>query len=138
MYLLADQMVLYYGFAHRSIKWWKCVFFHILDTCIVNANILYNATSVKLEFRRAVAEGLLCNYEAAKVRHRAQDPQLPLCLKEQAFPEPIPDNSRPDCQVCSNKAAGRRGQTSYRCKLCNTPLCLYLCFEKYHTLLNYK
>ena len=63
-------MVLYYGFAHRSIKWWKRVFFHILDTCIVNAHILYNATSVKkltqLEFRRAVAEGLLCNYEAAK------------------------------------------------------------------------
>ena len=135
-------MVFYYGFAHRSIKWWKRVFFHILDTCIVNAHIQYNATSVKkltqLEFRRAVAEGLLGNYEAAKVPHRAQDPQLPLRLKEQAFPEPIPDNSRPDCHVCSNRAAGRRRQTSYHYKLCKNPLCLYPCFEKYHTLLNYK
>ena len=142
LHFLADQMVLYYGFVHRSIKWWKRVFFHILDTCIVNAHILYNATSEKkltqLEFRRAVAEGLLCNYEAAKVRHRAQDPHLPLRLKERAFPEPIPDNSRPDCHVCSNRAAGHRCQTSYRCKLCKTPLCLYPCFEKYHTLLNYK
>ena len=68
---LADQMVLYYGFAHHSIKWWKCIFFHILDTCIVNAHIPYNASSSKkqLEFRRAVAEGLLADYEAAKVRH---------------------------------------------------------------------
>lgn len=41
----ADQMVLYYGFAHRSIKWWKRVFFHLLDTAIVNAHILYNASS---------------------------------------------------------------------------------------------
>ena len=34
----ADQMILYYGFAHCSIKWWKRVFFHILDTAIVNAH----------------------------------------------------------------------------------------------------
>ena len=84
------------------------------------------------------ADELLCDYEAAKIRHRAQDPHLPLRLKEWAFPEPIPDNSRPDCHVCSNRAAGRRCQTSYRCKLCKTPLCLYPCFEKYHTLLNYR
>ena len=78
----ADQMVLYYGFAHRSIKWWKRFFPHILDTAIVNAHILYNASSDKkltqLEFRRAVAVGLLEGYESSKVRHRAQDPSLPL------------------------------------------------------------
>ena len=134
-------MVLYYGFAHRSIKWWKRVFFHILDTCIVNARILYNASSdsklTQLEFRRAVAEGLLANYEVTKVRHRGQDPELPLRLKERAFPEPVP-SGRPDCQVCSNRAEGHRRQTQYRCKLCKTPLCLYPCFERYHTLINYK
>ena len=47
-------MVLYYGFAHRSIKWWKRVFFHLLDMAIVNAHILYNASSeakmTQLEF----------------------------------------------------------------------------------------
>ena len=34
------------GFAHRSIKWWKRVFFHVLDTAIVNAHILYKTVSV--------------------------------------------------------------------------------------------
>ena len=81
----ADQMVLYYGFAHRSIKWWKRVFFHFLDTALVNAHILYNASSddklTQLQFRTAVAEGLLEGYEASKVRRRAQDPSLPLRLK---------------------------------------------------------
>ena len=38
-------MVLYYGFAPRSIKWWKRVFFHFLDTAIVSAHILYYAGS---------------------------------------------------------------------------------------------
>ena len=78
----ADQMVLYYGFAHRSVKWRKRVFFHILDTAIVNAHIIYNACSdvklTQLEFRRAVAEGLLSVYEVAKARRHSQDPQLPV------------------------------------------------------------
>ena len=88
---LADQMVLYYGFAHRSIKWWKRVFFHILDTAIVNAHVLFTASSdrklTQLEFRQEVAEGLLEGYEAAKVRRRAQDPNLPLRLKGRPFPD---------------------------------------------------
>ena len=54
------------------------MFFHIIDTAIVNAHILYNATSdiklTQLDFRRAVAEGLLDGYEAAKARRRSQDP----------------------------------------------------------------
>ena len=135
-------MVLYYGFAHRSIKWWKRVFFHILDTAIVNAHILFTASSdtklTQLEFRRAVAEGLLEGYESAKVCRRAQDPNLPLRLKGRPFPEPVPDGGRPDCHVCSDRAAGHRRQTQYRCKECKTPLRLYPCFEKYHTLINYK
>ena len=116
---LADQMVLYYGLAHRSIKWRKQSFFHILDTCIVNAHILYNASSSKkqLEFRRAVAEGLLADYEAAKVRHRTQDPHLPRRLKEWVFPELIPVNSRPDCHVCSRSQAPT---VTRSCMLCQT------------------
>ena len=102
---LADQMVLYYGFAHCSVKWWKRVFFHILDTCIVNAHMQCLAGNSQLEFRRAVAEWLLADYEAAKVRHRAQDPHLPHRLKEWAFPEPFTENSWSDCHVCSRSQA---------------------------------
>ena len=114
-------MVLYYGFAHWSIKWWKRVFFHLLDMAIVNAHILYNASSevklTQLEIRRAVAEGLLDGYEGTKLRRRSQDPSLPLRLKERPFPEPVPDGGRPDCKVCSNRAAGQRHQTKYCCNV---------------------
>ena len=117
------------------------MFFHILDTAIVNAHILYNACTdnklTQLEFRRALAEGLLNGYETAKARRRVQDDHLPLRLKERPFLEPTPDGSRPDCHVCSNRASGHRHQTRYQCKICKTPLCIYPCFEKYHTLINY-
>ncbi len=39
---MSDQYVLYYEYAHRNNKWWKRVFFHLLDLCIVNSHILYN------------------------------------------------------------------------------------------------
>ena len=57
-----DQMVLYYGFAHKSMKWWKRFFFHVFDLCLVNAHILYQACGNKLtqmEFRTSVAESLV-------------------------------------------------------------------------------
>ena len=41
----SDQLVLYYGFAHRRVKWWERAFFHLMDLCLVNAHILYNNPS---------------------------------------------------------------------------------------------
>ena len=133
--------MLYYGFSHRSVKWWKRVFFHLVDVCVVNAHILYNiathSSMTQLEFRIAVAQGLLEGYERLRPRHHEPAPEIPLRLTERAFPEPIPGGKRADCKVCSNRAAGQRHQSMYRCKLCHTPLCIYPCFEKYHTLKDY-
>ena len=36
-----DQLLSYYGFAHRTRKWWRRVFFFLLDTAVVNSYILY-------------------------------------------------------------------------------------------------
>ena len=36
----SDQLVLYYGFAHRRVKWWERAFFHLMDLCLVNAHII--------------------------------------------------------------------------------------------------
>ena len=38
---IADQLVTYYGFSHCCRKWWKRVFFHLLEVCMVNAYIMY-------------------------------------------------------------------------------------------------
>ena len=34
---VSDQLITYYGFPHFSQKWWKRVFYHLLDTTLVNS-----------------------------------------------------------------------------------------------------
>ena len=143
LYLTGDQMIMYYGFSHRSVKWWKRVFFHLLDVALVNSYILYktaNASSkmTQLNFRLSVAKSLVEGLQHPHHRHHPPAPELPIRLTERAFPEPIPGAKRADCKVCSVRGAGQRHQTGYRCKLCHAPLCLYPCFERYHTLKDYK
>ena len=59
----SDQMLLYYGFSNRTIKWWRRAFFHLLDLSIVNAYILYkqhvNARCSHEQFRVELAKLLL-------------------------------------------------------------------------------
>ena len=135
-------MILYYGFAHRSVKWWKRVFFHMLDLALVNAHILSLESGNKhtqLEFRLSVAKGLLEGFESQRGHRIFRTPELPLRLTEtRPFLEPTPKGTRPDCRVCSNRGAGKRHQTGYQCKGCKTPLCPYPCMERYHTLKDYK
>ena len=135
-------MVIYYGFSHKSVKWWKRVVCHMLDLSLVNAHILYQASGNKmtqLEFRQAVAKSLLEGFERQRGHRTPRAPELPLKLTEtRPFLEPTPQGTRPDCRVCSNRGAGEHHQTGYRCKGCKTPLCPYPCMERYHTLKEYK
>ena len=41
----SDQLLSYYGFSHRTVKWWRRAFYHLLDEANVNAYILYAASS---------------------------------------------------------------------------------------------
>ena len=37
----SDQLLSYYPFTHRTLKWWKRAFFHLLELAMVNAYIMY-------------------------------------------------------------------------------------------------
>jgi hypothetical protein len=41
----SDQLLSYYGFSHRRVKWWKRAAFHLLDMAVVNAYILYSTST---------------------------------------------------------------------------------------------
>ena len=61
-------------------------------------------------------------------------------LTERAFPEPIPDGKRLSCRVCCRRARAsgeRRVQSRFQCRGCKVPLCVWPCFEIYHTQLHY-
>src|SRR5215510_14050517 len=61
----SDQILSYYTFARKTVKWWKKRFFHPIDLTVVNAHILYKKSSeakMSLEiFYEKVAEGLLAS-----------------------------------------------------------------------------
>jgi len=61
----SDQMLSYYSFERKVIKWWKKLFFHLFDLAVVNAHILDTKTNKKkilLEiFSEKVTEGLLAS-----------------------------------------------------------------------------
>ena len=141
----SDQLIRYYGYPHRSIKWWKRVFFHLLDLSILNANILYNQTAnnnmSQLDFCVAVVSSLLTGHSPRAVnRHYAPTTELPMRLSERPFIERIPSETahggRPRCKLCTSRGKNR-SQTKYRCKICKTPLHCEPCFEIYHTVLHY-
>ena len=61
----SDQLLSYYGFSHRTVKWWRRAFFHLIDLAIVNAYIMYCGTPqygrrfTHEQFRIELAKGML-------------------------------------------------------------------------------
>jgi hypothetical protein len=41
------QILPYYSFERKTIKWWKKLFFHLFNLVVVSAHILHNKTSKK-------------------------------------------------------------------------------------------
>ena len=114
-----DQLQLYYGFSHRTIKWWRRLFFHLIDLAIVNAYILYLMSPCSgkrlthAQFRIETAKELLMETveeETAQDQRGPHPDPNPLSsrLTGRHFPGKVGSTasdgqSRPDCVVCSRK-----------------------------------
>lgn len=79
----SDQLLSYYGFAHRTVKWWKRLFFHLLDVAVCNSYTLYtqstqNKKLTHKEYRVSLAKAFL---------QQSEDPhhQLSALLTERHF-----------------------------------------------------
>ena len=52
---LSNQIISYYELNRKTIKWWKRIFFHLLDIAIVNSFIIYkkfvNSNITQKQFR---------------------------------------------------------------------------------------
>ena len=144
-----DQLLSYYGFSHRTLKWWRRLFFHLIDLAIVNAYILYLLSPCSgrrlthAQFRIELAKQLLMETveesTAEQQRGPHSNPNPPSSrLTGRHFPGKVSPTasgrqSRPDCVVCSRKKGRGRVSTTYKCKQCHLPMCVVPCFELYHT-----
>ena len=148
---IADQHAVYYSLLRKTVKWWRKLFFWLIETAVVNRYTLYNCTVTPrrpnhLAYRRAIVESLATRYLAsAPPCHQTGRP----CKRQH------PEQSEPqrlnrqlhlidratqlhDCVVCSDRAT-KICRTIYFCKTCiDTPaLCTHPCFKRYHTLTNF-
>ena len=130
-----------HGFSHRTVKWWRRTFYHLLEVAIVNSYILYmQQAGVTIDhetFRVKLAVQLL-QQGGTSLPGPSSHPPPVARLVERHFLERIPPRatgapSQLECVVCSFTRGRGRKTTTFRCKQCHLALCVVPCFELYHT-----
>ena len=137
----ADQLLSYYGFSHRMVKWWRRTFYHLLEVAIVNAYIMYKqqpgVTVDHKMFRVKMAVQLL-QQGGTSLPTPSLHPPPAARLVERHFLERIPPRAtraaaQLECVVCSFTRGRGRKTTTFCCKQCRLALCVVPCFELHHT-----
>ena len=92
-----------------------------------------------IDFCLAVASHLLASFTSTFTRHTHPIDDSPSWLTGRHFLGHY-DKGYPDCKICSCRWSGKRKQIKFYCKQWNihVALCPCPCFERYHTLVNYK
>ena len=150
---LADQQLSYHSLTVRkTVKWWKKLFWRLIDMAILNASIVFRTNHPdkgirsNREFRLALIEELVAPilFKSSNdgIFTGGRRPRLELDrLKGKHFI--YKDTSiRKRCVVCyTAKTPGNKRKdtkvTTY-CPKCKEYMCIGSCFEKYHTLVDYK
>ena len=149
----SDQMLSYYTFSRKTVKWWKKLFFHLFDLAVVNAHILHNKSreeKMPLEiFYEKVAEGLLAS-AGTEIQATGQTTSpAGRVVRTDHFLYRIPaTNTKPEgksqraCRVCGERGKRQTGKTVTKftttyCRKCDVGLCIGQCFEVYHSKLKY-
>ena len=153
---LTDQYLPYYSMTTRqTMKWWKKVFWRLLDITIVNSWIIFctnypdspinSHKSFRLKLVKELVQPLLdlvaspnCppHLQGGKGRKVISDAKR-LVGKHFAYK----NTKRGRCAVCDHKKGptGQRMDTKTQnyCPKCETFLCQGSCFEVYHTWSSY-
>ena len=146
----ADQYTVYYSFVRRSVKWWRKVFFWLMEVAMVNS-YMYRCNAVRpLTHRKyclSIIWSLTLEYIQTAPPHGPGRPRTVERVPRSGDPAHL--NRAPhflergpqrDCVVCSDQFGGSRRRTTYHCKTCpsHPPLCPAACFERYHTVDSYR
>jgi hypothetical protein len=124
----ADQMVGLYNSGRKSVKWWKRIFFYILEVSINNARILEEKQRQKygleprplLDFKIELAESLVAGRTYRKKAGRPSVDNIDIRLEDTGGHLPVMGDRQRDCKVCNKKIAhgdggrGRKGNVRKR------------------------
>lgn len=142
----ADMMLSSVQCIRKTMKWYKKVFFHLTDLCVLNAKAIYEIKKEQktplAKFHLELIRQLLDKFHGQTDIPRTPKQETPFRLenKEGHYPGFLGATERKEtpqrrCVVCT--ANSKRKMTRIRCKKCDVALCMVPCFEKYHTLRKY-
>ena len=152
---LADQKRSYYPVGRDSKKFWRYLFWYMVNTALINAHIIYFGSHVPaqkkhakvghLEFRMRVARQLIDGFTnrkrkatAAPTENGADAPAANIAHLPGHKLVHAPDGERNkvcvNCKLAGRKTAkGKRTPESiWRCALCQVALCKTVCYIEYH------
>ncbi|XP_053351649.1 piggyBac transposable element-derived protein 4-like [Clarias gariepinus] len=136
----SDQLSQYYSTHRRASCWYHTLFLHFLDIACTNAYIMHleladRNKSGKLAHKEFVLQLVseLCGVEKTGIPTKRQSDHLPVACAKEFNSANRATVGRRRCQNCAGK--GVRNTTPWKCKACDTPLCLMLdrnCFGEWH------
>ncbi|CAI6353341.1 unnamed protein product [Macrosiphum euphorbiae] len=130
----------------KTSKWYKKIFFHLIDLSILNAFSAFKTVTGQnmpvANFQLEVIRQLLEKYGGNTVspRGRPCTKDQPFRLSARHFPSDVKKLEsgkvqRRKCIVCTRN--NKRKDTMYMCQECDVGLCVTPCFAIYHTKQNY-
>lgn len=132
----------------KNQKWYKKVFFHLLDMAVLNSYQMFKTTTTSYisieKFHLQLVKEVINKYRTPLSRTGGGRPiaedNNELRLSERHFPSSVPATEKKmkptkRCVVCSKHK--RRAESRFMCSSCNVALCVVPCFETYHTKKNF-
>lgn len=123
---ILDQKASYYQNKNTTKKWWKRVFYHLLEISICNSHILFEKITGRklsgLEFRKELVCELYKGYQIKSYISNSNLPLISLLTLHTIIKDKSKHNKR--CKFCKIK-------TSWLCSFCNINLCPQ-CHLSYH------
>ncbi|XP_042349840.1 piggyBac transposable element-derived protein 4-like [Plectropomus leopardus] len=138
---LTDQLIQSYSVHHKSIRWYRTLFFHFLDIAASNSFLLHKELcrekqeepgTYKAFLQELTAQ--LCGVSVVVPRAQGHSGHLPVAISEQTDASKRASYGRRTCLNCREKR-GVKLSTPWKCMECDVALCLIAnrnCFQDWH------
>ena len=146
----ADQLMVYYACGRRTLKWYKRVFWRLVEHVVINAYVLFKQVTkpslrqwTQKKFRMELAYQLTAALVANRIGQGRTSPANPLLTRLKGKHFAYYHEKRARCVVCAykrqttNSKKRKDTKTKNYCPKCDVHVCHGQCFERYHTLAKY-
>uniref|UniRef100_A0A3B1IMT6 PiggyBac transposable element-derived protein 4-like n=1 Tax=Astyanax mexicanus TaxID=7994 RepID=A0A3B1IMT6_ASTMX len=135
---LSNQLIQYYTAQHKTLKWYRKLFFYFLDIAATNSYILHKELNQDSRTYKAFMEELttqLCGVPQKTIVKKASGVHVPVPGTEIVLDRRMrASDGRKTCVYC-RKYRGTQTKTPWKCKECDVYLCLQPdrnCFYAWH------